>query len=95
MVYFNTVFNEIAADEKYKNKTVEVSGTVQDIGKDLLDSMYITLQTNDLITSVQCMLEDSESGKAANLNKGNAVSVKGEVNGKMMNVLINDCVIIN
>lgn len=87
--------NEIAADEKYKNETIEVSGTIQGIGKDLLDDMYVTLKTNDLITSVQCMLDDSESTKAANLNKNQSITLRGEVSGKMMNVLLNDCVILD
>lgn len=89
------VKNEIAADEKYKNQTIEVSGTIEDIGKDLLDDMYVTLKTNDLITSVQCMLDDSESSKAANLNKNQSITLRGEVSGKMMNVLLRDCIILD
>lgn len=85
--------NEIAADEQYKNKRLEVSGVVYSIGKDLLGSEYVALKTNDFIMGIQCMLEDSAVQKAAGLNKGQAVVVVGTGAGKMGNVLLRDCVI--
>ena len=35
--------NEIAADSRYKDKYVRISGVANDIGKDILDSMYVTI----------------------------------------------------
>jgi len=35
--------NEVAADAQYKKKIVEVSGTISTIGKDILDTPYISL----------------------------------------------------
>ena len=35
--------NEIAADQKYKGKTLRVSGEIADIGKDILATPYVVL----------------------------------------------------
>src|SRR5690606_32260422 len=35
--------NEIAAGERYKDRWIQVSGSVDDIGKDLLGDLYVTL----------------------------------------------------
>jgi len=92
-LYSNYSENEIAADALYKGKWLEVSGTLDNIGKDILDSMYVTLKTGDILGSVQCMLIDSELEKAANLNSGTQITVIGQNDGLMMNVLLDDCYI--
>jgi len=85
--------NEIAADELYKNKILEVSGVIEAIGKDITDSMYVALKTDNIIGLVQCMLADSEKLKAANLVKGNAIVVTGKNSGKLMYVILRNCTI--
>lgn len=85
--------NEIAADEKYKDRVIAVSGTVDDIGKDILDTMYITLQTENSIMSVQCMFADEHSSQLADFSKGQRVVVKGKCDGKLGNVLLRGCVL--
>jgi len=37
-----------------------VLGTIENIGKDILDNPYIALKTDNIIGSVQCMLADGE-----------------------------------
>lgn len=86
--------NEIAAGEKYKDKILEISGTVDSIGRDLTDSMYVTLETNNLLGSVQCFLKDSETEKASQLQSGQEVILTGEADGMMItNVVIDECTI--
>lgn len=85
--------NEIAADQKYDNKILEVSGTIQSIGKDILEDMYVSLKTDDIIGSVQCMLADEEANKAATLAEGQTITLKGKNTGLLMNVILRDCVI--
>ena len=83
--------NQVAADEKYKGKTLEVSGTISTIGKDILDTMYVSLKTGDIIGAVQCMLEDSELEKAANLTQGQQITLTGENPDYLMNVILRNC----
>lgn len=85
--------NEIAADELYKDKILEVSGIIDSIGKDIMDSMYVTLKTDNIIGSVQCMLANSEISKAVNLKKGSSILVKGKNSGLLMNVILRNCTI--
>lgn len=88
--------NEVAADNKYKGKTIRIDARIADIGKDLLDSMYITLRMPsewDLRT-VQCFFDDKHSSEIANLRKGQRITVQGTVDGLMMNVLLKDCWIV-
>ncbi len=81
--------NEVAADAKYKGKVVIVSGTIQDIGKDIMDDAYIVIGGEGFFDGVQCTFTKGEQSSVARLSKGQQVTVKGEVAGKMGNVLIN------
>ncbi|HEY6242711.1 MAG TPA: hypothetical protein VIX17_02120 [Pyrinomonadaceae bacterium] len=83
--------NEVAADAKYKGKIVLVSGTIQNIGKDILDSAYIVVGGEGFLDGIQCSFTKGEEGSVARLSKGQRVSVKGEVSGKMGNVQLNKC----
>jgi len=81
--------NEVAADAKYKGKVVIVSGTIQDIGKDIMDNAYIVIGGQGFLDGVQCTFTAAEQSSVARLSKGQQVRVKGEVAGKMGNVLVN------
>lgn len=87
--------NEIAADAAYKGKLLEVTGTLDNIAKDILDKPYVTLKTQNVIGSVQCMLKESEQGKAAALKAGVSITVRGQGGGKsVLNVLLKNCEIV-
>jgi hypothetical protein len=83
--------NEVAADSKYKGKVVIVTGTIQDIGKDIMDDAYIVIGGGGFLDGVQCTFTKGEQSSVARLSKGQQVRVKGEVSGKMGNVLVNKC----
>jgi|AntRauTorckE5430_2_1112549.scaffolds.fasta_scaffold09116_3 hypothetical protein len=84
--------NEVSADNNYKDKKFYVEGIVGDIGKDILDYIYVTLKTGDIIGSIQCYIDDSDV--AANLQKGQRITVFGECDGLLMNVLMKDCKVV-
>lgn len=83
--------NEVAADAKYKGHIVVVSGTIQNIGKDIMDQAYVELGGQGFLDGVQCMFTKGEESSVARLSKGSQVTVKGEVSGKIGNVLLNKC----
>ena len=85
--------NQIAADAKYEDQWLEITGTVESIGKDIVDDMYVSLETGNLVGSVQCMLEDSEFEEAANLSEGQSVTVIGKNDGMLLNVIVRKCTI--
>lgn len=75
--------NEVAADEKYKGKVLEVTGTVKEIGKDILDDQYVALQLprNQFMTSVHCSFPAGASKELAQLRKGQRVTIRGKCKG--------------
>jgi tRNA_anti-like len=81
--------NEVAADEKYKGKIIIVSGAIHDIGKDVMNNAYIVIGGKGFLDGVQCTFTKGEQSSVARLSKGQQVTVKGEVGGKMGNVLVN------
>ena len=85
--------NEVRADAAYKGKVIETTGIVGNVKKDITDSIYVTLGTGAMfeIPVVQCFFDDRLAKKAAALNKGDRVTVRGTVNGLMMNVLVKEC----
>lgn len=88
--------NELKGDGAYKDKLVRVTGKVGDVKNDIIGDPFITVGTGRgalEIPVVQCSLSESEKTKAANLTKGQSVTVRGRVSGLMMNVLFDDCVI--
>jgi len=83
--------NEVAADSKYKGKVVIVIGRIQDIGKDIMGDAYIVIGGGGFLDGVQCTFTKGEQSSVARLSKGQQVRVKGEVAGKMGNVLVTKC----
>jgi len=84
--------NELAADEKYKGKMIEVSGTVATI-EEMFGQKFITLNTGDIIGKIQCFLDDSEGSKAASLTVGQQIILTGKGDGMSFNVALRNCVI--
>lgn len=88
--------NEVKGDELYEGKKMKLTGTVVDIGKDVMEDVYITFKGNDeySVTCVQCYFDsDDEIQKVMNLQSGDSITVVGDCDGKFGNVLIKHCVI--
>ena len=82
--------NEVAADEKYKGKAMEITGTIDDIKKGLGDIPYVTLATDDDFGNVQCTFSKNDSAQLAELKKGQKITITGKCSGLMMNVIVKD-----
>lgn len=67
--------NEVATDAKIGRNPVLVSGKIDSIDKNVFGSIVIQLTTPNQFMPARMMMEDSESGKAAALNKGQAVKI--------------------
>jgi len=80
-----------AADEKYKNKTIEVSGTIDDLGRDPGGEAYVALADEGMALGVQCFLRESEAGKFGKLSEGQSAAIIGTCVGKKGDVILRDC----
>ena len=84
--------NSVAADAKFEDKIVVVSGTIQSIGKDIMDTAYLVIGGSGFLDGVQCMLPRGQEGLVARVSKGQYVTLKGKVSGQIMgNVIVNNC----
>lgn len=72
--------NELAADEKYKGKTLEVSGTVSNIAE-TLGSYTVQLKGHNIVLTVMCSFEESEKSNIAKLKKGQKATLIGKGDG--------------
>lgn len=87
--------NEVAADNQYKGRLIQVTGLVSDIKKDITNSLYVTLGTGAAfeIPAFQAFFDDSMNSQLGALRKGQKLTVVCRVKGLMMNVLAEDCFI--
>lgn len=85
--------NGVAADGKYKGKVIRVTGVVNNIDRDIMDNIYVTLKGDQYFGDIQCFFSESYVGIASQLSKGQRITVKGMCDGKLMNVMLNGCVI--
>jgi len=91
-LYYTYQQNEVSADNNFKDKWFYVEGAVDDIKKDFMDDIYVTLKTGEIIGSVQCFLDNADV--ASQLHKGQRITVYGKCSGLMMNVLMKDCKVV-
>jgi hypothetical protein len=90
--------NQVSADQQYEDKLVEISGTVDTIGKDILDEAYITFETKEqyAFDKVQCMFSASEENSIANFKKGQSIVVHGKVSGVVISgPIVRNCKVIS
>ena len=89
--------NELNADNQYKGQIISVTGTVSEIGRDLItDVPFIALKAEDSIGiySIQCFFQSADTHeKVAAVKDGDVITITGKCTGKSLNVLLRDCYI--
>lgn len=89
--------NEVNADNLYKDKLLSVTGTISDIGKDVVTkNPCVTLKAGDQlgIYSVQCFFPDADekSSTLAALKDGQKITIYGTCDGTPLeNVQLSNC----
>lgn len=85
--------NELAGDAEYKGKEIRITGVVGRIGNDILGTPYVTLGSGGEleVRQVQCMLDKASASIAARLTPGQTITMRGKVDGLMMNVIVRSC----
>ena len=86
--------NETAAQKKYVPeklgaKKVQVTGQINEIGKNTDGEIFYTLKTSDEMFGVKCTMSKEEEIKNAKV--GDVVTVRGFCDGYNMDVIINRC----
>ncbi len=82
--------NETAANRKYLNKAIQVTGEVAEAKKNQDNKTVVLLKTSDPVFGVNCTFKE-EPGE---LQPGDAITFKGICTGFLSDVVINEGVIV-
>ena len=85
--------NQIAANARYKDKSLAVTGIVANVGKDIGDTVYVTLETGVMVFKIQCFFKKGDDTALAQIVSGVQVTVIGRCDGKVEegNILLKEC----
>ncbi len=96
MISANDLFMEFSSDEtaawtKYRDKVIQVAGTVEEIKTDASGNTDIVFTTDDILGKVVITLKQGATVNGAIV--GSVIEVKGICNGFLSDVLLNQGVI--
>lgn len=85
--------NEVAAENKYKDKIISIKGKINIIKTDMAGNPMISFYIDSYgLKTIQCFFSSDEKGSIGSLSKGQRVIVSGTVNGMIMgSVFIREC----
>ena len=93
IVAFNS--DEAAANLKYLDKVISVKGIISDIKIDSSTGQAsVILESEDPMSAVTCSFYNDEIATVQKLSKGAVVVIKGKCTGKLMDVVLNNCSIV-
>ena len=85
--------DEMAANAKYVDKVLMVTGTVTGIQTDSSGQATVSLQTNDLLAAVTCSFYQDDEG-VKKIKAGSPVRIKGMCTGMLTDVVLNKCSLV-
>ena len=86
--------NEVAADSKFKNKKIKVTGKISDFGT-TLGFGNPTISFSYGFDTFQMTFDKSDSERIGQLKKGNTITVEGKCTGSLAgDISMSDCKII-
>jgi putative nucleic acid binding protein len=85
--------DEKAANARYLNKVLRVTGRVKDIKKDSLGSYSIELESGSELSVVSCLLDKRHNDDATKIERGDNIAITGICTGVLMDVVLVRCAI--
>lgn len=89
--------DKVAADKKFTNKTLEVTGVVDRVVvNDIHDIYYVILTGAEEKKgwAVRCTFDKKQAPELNRLTSGQTVTVQGKYDGYKINILMKDCLLI-
>jgi hypothetical protein len=87
--------DEAAAQTQYLGKILDVTGVISEVEMTEAGGVNLSLEGGGLLGGVRCRLEQTDNDQEAQLEAGNQVTIRGECTGKLMDVELSRCVLIN
>lgn len=85
---FNT--NEQAANLRFLNKAVEVSGKITDVKKNQAGQTVVYLQSSDPVFGINCTFKQNPG----EITKGSTITFKGICTGYLSDVILNEGILV-
>ena len=90
----------LKTNAKYMNKTIRVTGIVNNTGVDVFGNTWVNLETGVNATFekwlIHCTVKDNFIQEVANLSKGDIVTIQGIYKGTGLEMIwLNDCILIS
>ena len=86
--------DENAANEKYLDKVVQVSGTVKEVSTGDDGNISITLDSGSDMFGVICQLDNLTEQPRKDFKEGEQLTLKGVCTGMLMDVVLVRCVVV-
>jgi len=86
--------NEQTANEKYLDKTIEVTGIIIDSGSNQAGEPTAMMDAGNPMFGVQITFNANQISKINNINIGDRITVKGICSGFLTDVIIKDAIIL-
>ncbi|MFN4121811.1 MAG: OB-fold protein [Flavobacteriales bacterium] len=86
--------NEAESNNKYLNKTLEINGTIVDVGSNQGGEPTAMLDAGNPMFGVQITFNVKEQSKLSAKNIGDRITVKGICSGFLTDVIVKDAVLI-
>ena len=86
--------DEGAASKKYIDKVVEITGLVSEVALGSDSIVNVTLSQPDALSGVICSFQ-GRSIDDVKVKKGDIATIRGECSGVLLDVLLNNCVLID
>jgi hypothetical protein len=85
--------NESEATAKYVGKIIEVNGIIESTSPGEANVLNVNLKTSNDFSSINCTFPNATDPHS--FTPGTQVKIRGECSGFLMDVLLNNCVLIN
>jgi len=84
--------NEDASTKKYVDKILIVTGEIKEID---ISTSTLFLDGSDPLITITCSFYANESNRLKKLKSGDIVKVKGKCTGKLIDIVMNNCILVN
>lgn len=85
--------DEADAGSKYINRIIEITGEIESVKPGENQTLVITLKTENPLSAVSCTMQAESI--TPEFDAGDQVSLRGQCSGFLMDVLMNNCTVIN
>lgn len=86
--------DEEYANQIYLNKIIEVVGVLDKIEVNQDSSLNLVLASGDPMGNIICTFEKNSDLQSSNLKTGDNITIKGICKGMLLDVLLNNCVLV-